>query len=133
MSDMEQWQLIPESGCDDQDDYADDEQIRRDIAGWEQEYAAWERNEMPLRATMFTESGQRLELEMMTRVQHDTRLAELKAGNSAGDASEAVTLLAQLLTWTGRAAMTPDETEQVQNLRRRAETLLQQAGVLELA
>lgn len=41
MSDMEEWQLIPESECDDQDDYPDDAQIRRDIAGWEQEYAGW--------------------------------------------------------------------------------------------
>ena len=113
MSDMQQWQLIPESECDDQDDYPGDEQIRCDIAGWEQEYAAWERNEMPLRATIFTEYGQQLKPEMMTREQHKARLAELDAVKPVEPASEAVTLLAQLLTWTGREAVTPEDAEQV--------------------
>lgn len=92
MSDMEQWQLIPESECDDQDDYPDDAQIRRDIAGWEHEYAAWERNEIPLRTTIFTEDGQRLEPDMMTREQHDARLGELEAAKPTQTATEAYAL-----------------------------------------
>ena len=132
MSDVEQWQLIPESECDDQDDYPGDEQIRRDIAGWEQEYAAWERNELPLRTTIFTENGQHLEPEMMTREQHDARLAELDAAKPAQSATEAYALLAQMLMWTGREAATPEEAEQISRLRQRAETLLQ-AGNLEPA
>ncbi len=38
----EEWQLIPESECDDQEDYPDDEAIRSDIAGWQDEVAARE-------------------------------------------------------------------------------------------
>ena len=61
-----EWELVPESECDDQDDYPSDDQIRADLAGWVQEQEAWERGEGTLQVSIIDSDGAYIALQPMT-------------------------------------------------------------------
>ena len=115
--------LIPESECEDQDEWPSDEQILQDIAGWEQEAQTWEHGETALRTTILTDDGRRIGPEMMTHAQQQEKLRELEAAPAAP-----LNLLGELLKWAGRPAATPEENAEVDALRRHAEQVLETAG-----
>jgi hypothetical protein len=121
---QEDYILIPESECEDQAEYPTDEQILRDIAGWEQEAQAWEEGEIALRTTILTDDGRRIGPEMMTHAQYQEQLREIEAAPITQ-----LHLLSELLKWAGRPAATPEENAEVEGLRHQAEQILKTAGV----
>jgi hypothetical protein len=83
------------------------------------EAVEWQIGNGTTRVTRYV-AGERIGPEMMTREEF---LISRKAQDEA-ETAEAYTVIESLLKWAGRDTHTPDEVEEVQSLRARAEALL---------
>lgn len=120
--------LIPESKCEDQDEWLNDAEIARDIAGWQQEIQRWEDGEIALRTTLYTDEGQRIAPEMMTKAQFEARTHDMGAGSEVMPEADPYRLIGELLQWAGRDAATSEQALEVHRLRQRAHAVLQAAN-----
>ncbi len=95
------------------------------LRGALEETLAWTQNEGEARVTLLQEDGSRVGPKSMTRTQFELERAE-EPTPQLNSATEAYTLIQELLAWTGREPSS-EEIDQVDTLRKRATTFLQQS------